>query len=62
MPNSLIYTRPTIVIVALILPVLAGCGSSSEQKTATAACPAERAEFAAAVQALPAAPAASGDA
>jgi len=61
MPSSLMRLSPILPLVAGILPLLAGCAQTS-QSPVIAGCPAERTEFAAAIQALPAAPSASGDA
>jgi hypothetical protein len=63
MPSSLMRLRPILLLAAGTLPVLAGCVQTGQAGSGSfAGCPAERAEFAAAAQALPPAPAASGEA
>jgi hypothetical protein len=63
MTNSLMHLRPILLLTAGILPLLASCAKTGQQESvADATCPAERAEFLSAAQALSAFPAESGDA
>jgi hypothetical protein len=63
MTNSLIHLRPILLLSAGILPLLASCAKTGRpESVADATCPAERAEFIGAAQALSAVPAASADA
>lgn len=58
----MIRFRLILLAVSGLLPMLVGCASPPRRESAILGCAPERAEFAAAVQALPAAPAATGEA
>jgi hypothetical protein len=49
--------RPFLIFTALALPLMAGCAQKGSSDAASAGCPVERTEFAAAAQTLPEAPA-----
>ena len=54
--------RPFLIFAALALPLLAGCAQKGSSDSAINGCSVERAEFTAAAQTLPEAPAADADA